>query len=115
MQDSHTPAVADETLHEPGGLRLISASTAGLPAALAERVDGHLATFAAHLTGHDNNDARDGHAGGADGSLALLASSMPAGADPWGRSTPLHAAGPAIIVHLGSGRALIRWRQRLRK
>jgi hypothetical protein len=50
MQDSHTPASADETPEKAGGLRLISTATAGLPEGLADRVDGHLATFAAHMT-----------------------------------------------------------------
>jgi putative transposase len=50
MQHFHTPARAGETPDEHGGLRLVSAGSAGLPEGLAERVDGHLATFAAHLT-----------------------------------------------------------------
>jgi putative transposase len=46
MQDSHTAAsTADSSL-----LRLVSASTAGLPEWLAGRVDEHLAVFAAHMT-----------------------------------------------------------------
>jgi putative transposase len=50
MQDSHTHVSADDTAGDPSPLRLVSASTAGLPEWLAGRVDEHLATFAAHLT-----------------------------------------------------------------
>jgi putative transposase len=50
MQDSHTAASAAETTADPGPLRLVSASAAGLPAWLAGRVDEHLAAFAAHMT-----------------------------------------------------------------
>jgi putative transposase len=50
MQDSHTAASAAETTADPGPLRLVSASAAGLPAWLAGRVDEHLAVFAAHMT-----------------------------------------------------------------
>jgi hypothetical protein len=50
MQDSHTHASADDTAGDPSPLRLVSASTAGLPQWLAGRVDEHLATFAAHMT-----------------------------------------------------------------
>jgi putative transposase len=50
MQDSHTQVPADDTAGDPSPLRLISASTAGLPEWLAGRVDEHLAAFAAHMT-----------------------------------------------------------------
>ena len=50
MQDSHTAASIDETAADPSPLRLVGASTAGLPQWLAGRVDEHLAAFAAHLT-----------------------------------------------------------------
>ena len=50
MQDSHTAGSIDETAADPSPLRLVSASTAGLPQWLAGRVDEHLATFAAHMT-----------------------------------------------------------------
>src|SRR6266487_4485504 len=50
MQDSHTHVSADDTAGDPGPLRLVGASTAGLPQWLAGRVDEHLATFAAHMT-----------------------------------------------------------------
>ncbi len=50
MQDSHTAASVAETAADSSSLRLVSASTAGLPAWLAGRVDEHLAVFAAHLT-----------------------------------------------------------------
>jgi putative transposase len=50
MQDSHTAASIDETAADPRPLRLVSASTAGLPQWLAGRVDEHLAVFAAHMT-----------------------------------------------------------------
>jgi putative transposase len=50
MQDSHTAASIDETAAGPSPLRLVSASTAGLPQWLAGRVDEHLAVFAAHMT-----------------------------------------------------------------
>jgi 8-oxo-dGTP pyrophosphatase MutT (NUDIX family) len=33
-------------------------------------------------------------------------------ADPWLRSTPLHATASALVVHLESGRVLLRWHQR---
>src|SRR6266545_3990939 len=50
MQDSHTAAPPAETTPDSSPLRLVGASTAGLPAWLAGRVDEHLAVFAAHLT-----------------------------------------------------------------
>jgi putative transposase len=50
MQDSHTHVPADDTAGDPSPLRLISASTVGLPEWLAGRVDEHLAVFAAHMT-----------------------------------------------------------------
>ena len=50
MQDSHTHVSADDTAGDPGPLRLVGASTAGLPQWLAGRVVEHLATFAAHMT-----------------------------------------------------------------
>jgi transposase-like protein len=50
MQDSHTHVPADDTAGDAGRLRLIPASTAGLPEWLAGRVDEHLAVFAAHMT-----------------------------------------------------------------
>jgi hypothetical protein len=50
VQDSHTAASIDETAADPSPLRLVGASTAGLPQWLAGRVDEHLATFAAHMT-----------------------------------------------------------------
>jgi hypothetical protein len=50
MQDSHTAASIDDTAADPSPLRLVSASTAGLPQWLAGRVDEHLAVFAAHMT-----------------------------------------------------------------
>lgn len=50
MQDSHTHVSADDTAGDPSPLRLVSASTAGLPQWLAGRVDEHLAVFAAHMT-----------------------------------------------------------------
>jgi 8-oxo-dGTP pyrophosphatase MutT (NUDIX family) len=33
-------------------------------------------------------------------------------ADPWGRATPLHVTGSALVVHPPSGRVLLRWHQR---
>jgi putative transposase len=50
MQDSHTRVSAADTAGDPSPLRLVSASTAGLPQWLAGRVDEHLAAFIAHLT-----------------------------------------------------------------
>jgi putative transposase len=50
MQDSHTAASIDETAADSSPLRLVGASTAGLPEWLAGRVDEHLAAFAAHMT-----------------------------------------------------------------
>jgi putative transposase len=50
MEDSHTHLSADDTAGDPSSLRLVSASTAGLPEWLAGRVDEHLAVFAAHMT-----------------------------------------------------------------
>jgi hypothetical protein len=50
MQGSHTAASIDETAADPSPLRLVSASTAGLPKWLAGRVDEHLAVFAVHMT-----------------------------------------------------------------
>jgi putative transposase len=50
MQDSHTAASLAETAADPSPLRLVGASTAGLPQWLAGRVDEHLAAFAAHMT-----------------------------------------------------------------
>ncbi|MEU3985747.1 NUDIX domain-containing protein [Streptomyces sp. NPDC026672] len=32
--------------------------------------------------------------------------------DPWGRETPLHVTGSALIVHPDSGRVLLRWHHR---
>jgi putative transposase len=49
MQDSHTVASVAETTADPSPLRLVSASTAGLPEWLAGRVDEHLAAFVAHM------------------------------------------------------------------
>jgi Transposase, Mutator family len=49
MEDSHTHLSADDTAGDPSSLRLVSASTAGLPEWLAGRVDEHLAVFAAHM------------------------------------------------------------------
>jgi hypothetical protein len=50
MQDSHTHVPADDTAGDSSRLRLMPASTAGLPEWLAGRVDEHLAVFAAHMT-----------------------------------------------------------------
>src|SRR5919204_3724841 len=50
MQDSHTHVSTDDTADDPRSLRLVSASTVGLPQWLAGRVDEHLAVFAAHMT-----------------------------------------------------------------
>jgi putative transposase len=50
MQDSHTAASTAQTTPDSSPLRLVSASTAGLPEWLAGRVDEHLAAFAAHMT-----------------------------------------------------------------
>jgi putative transposase len=50
MQDSHTAGSIDETAAGSSPLRLVGASTAGLPQWLAGRVDEHLAVFAAHMT-----------------------------------------------------------------
>jgi putative transposase len=50
MQASHTAAPAAQTAPDSGPLRLVGASTAGLPQGLAGRVDEHLAVFAAHMT-----------------------------------------------------------------
>jgi putative transposase len=50
MQDSHTAASAGETTPDSSPLRLVGASTAGLPEWLAGRVDEHLAVFAARMT-----------------------------------------------------------------
>ena len=43
MQDSHTVASIEETAAGSSPLRLVSASTVGLPQWLAGRVDEHLA------------------------------------------------------------------------
>jgi putative transposase len=48
MQDSHTPAAADETA-ALDRLRLVPTATLGLPERLAGRLDGHLARFAEHM------------------------------------------------------------------
>src|SRR5262245_110131 len=50
MQDSHMPVSAGESTADPSPLRLVGASTAGLPKWLAGRVDEHLAAFAARMT-----------------------------------------------------------------
>ena len=50
MQDSHTHVSTDDTADDPRSLRLVSASTVGLPQWLAGRVDEHLAAFVAHMT-----------------------------------------------------------------
>jgi hypothetical protein len=50
MQDSHTAASAAEITPDSSPLRLVGASTVGLPQWLAGRVDEHLARFAAHMT-----------------------------------------------------------------
>jgi len=49
MAGSHTPPSADHTVDEPVRLELVSTAERGLPAGLADAVDGHLATFAAHV------------------------------------------------------------------
>jgi transposase-like protein len=49
MQDSHTPASADETAADLGPPRLISTAAVGLPERLAGRLDEHLAAFVAHM------------------------------------------------------------------
>lgn len=49
MQDSHTPASADETAADLGLPRLISTAAVGLPERLAGRLDEHLAAFVAHM------------------------------------------------------------------
>ena len=33
--------------------------------------------------------------------------------DPWNRSTPLHATGSAVVVHVDTGRILLRWHERM--
>jgi 8-oxo-dGTP pyrophosphatase MutT (NUDIX family) len=38
---------------------------------------------------------------------------LAARADPWDRSAPLHATGSAIVLHLDTGRALLRWHDRM--
>jgi putative transposase len=48
MQDSHTPAPADEAA-DHDRLRLVPTTTLGLAERLAGRLDGHLARFAAHM------------------------------------------------------------------
>src|SRR5215211_2359414 len=48
MQDSHTPAPADEAA-DHDRLRLVPTATLGLAEQLAGRLDGHLARFAEHL------------------------------------------------------------------
>jgi putative transposase len=48
MQDSHTPAPADEAA-DRDRLRLVPTATLGLAERLAGRLDGHLARFAEHL------------------------------------------------------------------
>jgi hypothetical protein len=50
MQDSHTHVPADDAAGDSSRLRLIPASTAGLPEWLAGRVDEHLAVFVAQMT-----------------------------------------------------------------
>ena len=50
MQDSHTAAPTAQTAPDSSPLRLVGASTAGLPQWLAGRVDEHLAVFAVHMT-----------------------------------------------------------------
>ena len=49
MQGSHTSTSADDTVAESGGLRLISTAERDLPDQLVGVIDGHLATFAAHV------------------------------------------------------------------
>jgi 8-oxo-dGTP pyrophosphatase MutT (NUDIX family) len=34
-------------------------------------------------------------------------------ADPWGRHTPLHVTGSALVIHPPTGRVLLRWHDRL--
>src|SRR5215218_9305674 len=48
MQDSHTPAPADEAA-DHDRLRLVPTATLGLAEQLAGRLDGHLARFAEHM------------------------------------------------------------------
>jgi hypothetical protein len=48
MQDSHTPAPADEAA-DCDRLRLVPATTLGLAERLGGRLDGHLVRFAEHL------------------------------------------------------------------
>lgn len=51
MQDSHTtPTAAGPSTAPADPLTLVSSAAAGLPERLVDRVDGHLATFAEHLT-----------------------------------------------------------------
>jgi 8-oxo-dGTP pyrophosphatase MutT (NUDIX family) len=44
--------------------------------------------------------------------LARVRALTEAGADPWQRSLPLHLTASAVVVHLPSGRVLLRWHQR---
>jgi len=48
MQDSHTPAPADEAA-DHDRLRLVPTTTLGLAERLAGRLDGYLARFAEHM------------------------------------------------------------------
>ena len=52
----------------------------------------------------------EGEAEAAD--VARLRGLAETAADPWLRSTPLHATASALVVHPGSGRMLLRWHQR---
>lgn len=49
MAGSHTIPSVDHIVDVPVGLELVSTAERGLPAGLADAVDGHLATFAAHV------------------------------------------------------------------
>ena len=44
--------------------------------------------------------------------VARLRALAETAADPWLRTTPLHATASALVVHPGSGRVLLRWHQR---
>jgi 8-oxo-dGTP pyrophosphatase MutT (NUDIX family) len=75
-------------------------------------VDGTDAT-----TGHSDavEAALDGYEPRSDGEACdiLRIRRLAADHDPWGRDSPLHITGSAVVVHPPSGRVLLRWHERM--
>src|SRR5215203_5916603 len=108
MQDSHTPAPADEAA-DHDRLRLVPTTTLGLAERLAGRLDGHLARFAEHM--------REGLlaasvAVGLDVMAELMAAEVTDLAGPKGKHNPARVAkrhgGQDGTVTLGGRRVPVR-------